>query len=172
MTYVAVGDQPTGISGKGNGGGGETLAPKARASRPRAREGTIITRTWAVTQRARDRVSAAGDKVGDAVEAGPPVPLWSSGAATPEQVFARVREGGWAPDEAPWLERAGKVYGYVIAVPATVVLHGVAWLLQRPSRAALALVAALVVVLTWLPLTASSEPTNPAAPVAAVEVQH
>lgn len=153
MTFVAVGDDTTSTTGNGKTGGGGTGGSEARASRPRAREATIITRAATITGRKGRGVAAS----------------WSEGISSPAELIAYTRDGEWVPGEqAPWLERAGKAYGYGIALPATLLLLALAWVVQRPSRFALALVAVVVVVLTWLPLTAGGD--QPPAPAASSEV--
>lgn len=58
--------------------------------------------------------------------------------------------------DAPWhgdvpaVQAAGLVYHYVIALPVTVVLYAVAWVLQRPARL---LAAILIGLLVWAGLT-------------------
>lgn len=64
------------------------------------------------------------------------------------ELAAYIRSGGWVPGEcAPVLEAAGKAYGWLIAIPVSVVLYVVAWLVQRPSRSALT---AAVAGFLWL----------------------
>lgn len=143
MTFVAVGDQPTGKTGKGNGGGGETGGPNARASRARARETSIVARARSVTERARARVV-------DTPDDGDRRTFWQHGIPAPADVVTYTRAGEWVPGEqAPWLERLGKVYGYGIALPVTCLLLGVAWVVQRPSRAGIALVIGVLLYLAW-----------------------
>lgn len=67
--------------------------------------------------------------------------------ASIRDVVDYTRAGGWVPGDHPfWVELPGYIYGWLVAVPATVVLYGVAWVLQRPSRLALAV---FTVVLLW-----------------------
>jgi hypothetical protein len=74
--------------------------------------------------------------------------IWSESPASIADLVAYTAAGDWVLGEkAPVLEFLGKAYGYLVAVPVSVVLYAVAWLLQRPGRFALAWLVALVV---WL----------------------
>ena len=74
--------------------------------------------------------------------------IWSESPASIADLVAYTAAGDWVPGEqAPVLEFLGKAYGYLVAVPVSVALYAVAWLLQRPGRFALACLVALVV---WL----------------------
>ena len=66
------------------------------------------------------------------------------------ELLAYVRAGGWVPtpDEHPLLVGAGRAYGYLVAVPGSLALYGLAWVIQRPARLGLAIVLALIVPLT------------------------
>lgn len=89
----------------------------------------------------RDRWSAAAQRL---VEVRP----YTDRPASIRDVVAYTRAGGWVPGEHPWwVEAPGHVYGWVVAVPVTVGLYAVAWVLQRPSRL---LVFLLVAGLLWL----------------------
>jgi len=74
--------------------------------------------------------------------------IWAESPASIADLLAYTKAGDWVPGEqAPVLEFLGKVYGYLVAVPTSIALYAVAWLLQRPGRLALACFVALVV---WL----------------------
>jgi hypothetical protein len=63
-------------------------------------------------------------------------------------VVAYTRAGGWVPGEhAWWVELPGYAYGWLIAIPVTIALYGISWVLQRPSR--LAMVALVAGLLWW-----------------------
>ena len=66
------------------------------------------------------------------------------------ELLAYVRAGAWvpSPDEHPLLVGAGRAYGYLVAVPGSLALYGLAWVIQRPARLGLAIVLALIVPLT------------------------
>lgn len=55
--------------------------------------------------------------------------------ASIHDVVTYTRAGGWVPGEHPWwVEAPGHVYGWVIAIPVTVALYIVAWVVQRGCR--------------------------------------
>jgi hypothetical protein len=61
-------------------------------------------------------------------------------------VWAYTRAKDWVPGEqAPVIEALGQAYGVVVALPATAIAYAAAWIVQRPTRAAVALIAALIV---------------------------
>ena len=63
-------------------------------------------------------------------------------------VAAYTKAGGWMPgNQARWLETCGKLYGYLVAVPATAGLFLVVWFVQRPTRLGFAV--ALVLAGRW-----------------------
>lgn len=66
------------------------------------------------------------------------------------ELLTYLRAAAWvpSPEEHPLLVAAGRAYGYVVAVPGSLVLYGMAWLIQRPARLALAIALALIVPLT------------------------
>lgn len=70
--------------------------------------------------------------------------------ASIRDVVDYTRAGGWVPGEHPWwVEAPGYVYGALVAVPVTVALYAVAWVLQRPSRLALACFTVLLLGWAW-----------------------
>lgn len=70
--------------------------------------------------------------------------------ASIRDVVDYTRAGGWVPGEHPWwVEAPGYVYGALVAVPVTVVLYGVAWVLQRPSRLALTCLVGWLLYRAW-----------------------
>lgn len=76
--------------------------------------------------------------------------LWSQAPASPADVLAYTRSGAWVPgDRAAVLEAAGKVYGYGIALPATLGLYAAAWTLQRPTRLLATVVFVALLVASW-----------------------
>lgn len=111
------------------------------------------------------RIGTATRKVGSTTTsvAASVASLTSRYAATPDALAekpASVREciaytkaGGWMPgDRAPWLENIGKAYGYCIAVPATVLMDSIEWIVQKPTRLFLTVLAVtlLKVAAGWL----------------------
>lgn len=58
-----------------------------------------------------------------------------------------IHSAAWVPGDVPLLEFLGRAYGYLIALPVSAVLYALAWLVQRPGRAVLA---TLVAVIVWL----------------------
>ena len=71
--------------------------------------------------------------------------------ASIRDVVDYTRAGGWVPGEHPWwVEAPGYVYGALIAVPATVGLYVVAWVLQRPSRLVLTCFVGWLLLWAWL----------------------
>ncbi|MGH3321329.1 MAG: hypothetical protein ACRDN9_14355 [Streptosporangiaceae bacterium] len=74
--------------------------------------------------------------------------IWAASPASPVELRAYIHSSAWVPGDAPILELAGRVYGYVVALPASLALYAAAWLLQRPGRFLLAAVVGLVVWLT------------------------
>jgi hypothetical protein len=74
-------------------------------------------------------------------------------SATPESISelrSYFREASWVPpgEKAPWLEKCGRFYGYLIAIPSTAALFIAAWLMQRPLRLTTALAMSLLLWLT------------------------
>lgn len=123
ITATATVKQP--VSWQGRAGARARLAARATADRIlRLLRGIAARREASAQWRARDvrRIS----------------PFYSPPAAIAELV-AYTRSGAWVPGEqAPVLEAAGRAYGWVIAVPVSVALYAVAWVIQRPARCALA----------------------------------
>jgi len=63
-------------------------------------------------------------------------------------VVAYTRAGGWVPGNNSWqVELPGKVYGWTVAVPVTVLAHLLLWTIQRPAR--LIGVSVLTLLLWW-----------------------
>jgi hypothetical protein len=78
---------------------------------------------------------------------------WAETPASVRACLDYTREGGWMPgDRAPWLEFLGKGYGYGIAVPATVVGFAALWIVQKPTRLFLTVLALVLlrVAAGWL----------------------
>jgi len=73
--------------------------------------------------------------------------FWRVGPATVADVVAWVRDGAVVPGERhPALEFLGRAYGWLLAVPVTVLAYALAYVVQRPSR----FLTALGVIGTWL----------------------
>lgn len=124
------------------GGGGPTSG-EARVGAQRA--GTR-TRTRSI----RPRTGLADTPVTPSVtpQVTPRTGLWRARPSSLASLHAYTRAGGWMPGEQPLpLEAAGMAYGWLIALPVTAVLYGLAWIVQRPSRAA---VTALLALVWWL----------------------
>jgi hypothetical protein len=78
---------------------------------------------------------------------------WAETPASVRACLDYTRAGGWMPgDRAPWLEWLGKGYGYGIAVPATVVGFAALWVVQKPTRLFLTVLAMVLlrVAAGWL----------------------
>lgn len=72
---------------------------------------------------------------------------YSGRPASIREVVEYTRAGGWVPGENPWwVEAPGYVYGWLVAVPVTVALYAVSWVLQRPTRL---LMAVFIAGLLW-----------------------
>ncbi|MFC5992920.1 hypothetical protein ACFQE5_01695 [Pseudonocardia hispaniensis] len=75
---------------------------------------------------------------------------WNQAPPSLAALASYTAAGEWVPGEqAPVLEFMGKVYGYGVAIPVSIALYAVAWVLQRPSRLLLFAVLALVLWATW-----------------------
>lgn len=74
--------------------------------------------------------------------------VWSLSPASPRELRAYILSSAWVPGDAPILEIAGRVYGYLIAIPVSLALYTAAWLLQRPGRFLLVAVLGLLIWLT------------------------
>jgi hypothetical protein len=73
--------------------------------------------------------------------------IYADAPASVAEIAEFTRAGSWAPGlQAPWLETAGKLYGYVVAIPTSLALYSVAWLVQRPGRA---LLTAALILTAW-----------------------
>lgn len=95
----------------------------------------------AVTQ----RVSAAGTAVSRDIRR---IPVFRDPPPAVAELVAYTRSGDWVPGErSEWLEFFGRAYGWLVAVPVSLGLYSVAWLLQRPMRV---LFTCLVISLVWL----------------------
>lgn len=105
----------------------------------RVRAGLRALRSWAGTTTAGDPASGPPRAMGEVTATAPP-PL--------ADLAAYTRAGDWVPGEQHrLLEAAGKAYGYLIAIPISAALYVVALLIQRPTRAGLAV---LVLTVVWL----------------------
>jgi len=70
---------------------------------------------------------------------------------TIQSLLDYTRAGGWVSgDHPPQAELPGKVYGYGVAVPAVMVLYGLALIVMRAQRF---LVAVLVIALLTIFIT-------------------
>lgn len=91
------------------------------------------------------RVGTAGAAVSRDIRR---VPVFREPPPAVAEVVAYTRSGDWVPGEqADWLEFLGKAYGWLVAVPVSLGLYSVAWLIQRPARL---LFTCLVAGLVWL----------------------
>lgn len=73
--------------------------------------------------------------------------LWHAPPPSLSEVHKYIQEGHFMPgDQRPWLEAAGKVYGYGLALPAAAALYGLAWVTVRPGRLAATIGIAAVVL--------------------------
>jgi len=120
----------------------QAAAPAANAEAPRTRPRARV----AVTERVRRWFAARKSR--SPAPRGARGSVWSESPASIAELVAYTAAGDWVPGErAPVLEFLGKAYGYLVAVPVSIALYAVAWLLQRPGRFALACFVGLVV---WL----------------------
>lgn len=151
--FVAVGDYGEGRPGPGPVGGPPASGDPIAGTRRGAPVRLSVPGLEAVTQRVRDARASRRAKMTAAERAAPDVArrsLWRDGLSSPADMIAYVKSGAMLPgDEAPWLERAFKAYGYGIAVPMTIwhTYTGAVW--QRFSRLVLVLTICTVLWLTW-----------------------
>lgn len=125
-------------------------APYAQASHARVRE-----RLLRVTGRVRGFLRTVGLWPGAEVPATTaterPRGLGEVAETPPPSLAdlaAYTRAGEWVPGERhPWLEAAGKAYGYLVALPVSAALYAISLLIQRPGRLALA---SFVLAVVWL----------------------
>jgi len=73
--------------------------------------------------------------------------LWGTPPASLADLKSYIHSAAWVPGDELVLEAIGRAYGYLIAIPASVALYAVAWIMQRPGRF---LLACLVALLVWL----------------------
>jgi hypothetical protein len=107
---------------------------RARVTRTRGRLAQVRLIRWAISV-------ASGLRVGEAGSGS----LLADRPASIGDLIAYTRSGDWVPgDRHPALEAAGKAYGYLIAVTGSVALYGAAWVIQRPTRFAVAAAVALI----------------------------
>lgn len=66
--------------------------------------------------------------------------------ASPRDLRGYIHSAAWVPGDVPVLEALGRIYGYLVALPVSLALYAIAWLLQRPGRA---LLAATVTTIVW-----------------------
>lgn len=119
------------------GGGGAPAGTRVGAQRAGAR-----TRTRSIRARSVSTDTPVTPQVT------PRTGMWRARPSSLAAIHEYTRAGGWMPGEQPLpLEAAGMAYGWLIALPVTAVLYGLAWVVQRPSRAA---VTALLVLVWWL----------------------
>lgn len=121
-------------------------APNAEARR-RARAKLSLA---AVTDRCRPlarhwvaQAKETWDKLWD-------TPLAEQHPASPRELRGYIHSAAWVPGEVPVLEFFGRLYGYLVALPVSLALYALAWLLQRPARA---VVTALITVIVWFTAT-------------------
>lgn len=77
-------------------------------------------------------------------------PLAEQHPASPRELRGYIHSAAWVPGDVPVLEALGRIYGYLFALPVSLALYAIAWLLQRPGRA---LVTALITVIVWFTAT-------------------
>jgi hypothetical protein len=75
--------------------------------------------------------------------------IWAEAPASIADLVAYAKSAVWAGNDAPVLTALGRLYAYVVAIPSSLTLYAVAWLMQRPIRLAFAI---FVVGLVWLTL--------------------
>lgn len=67
--------------------------------------------------------------------------------ASVREMRGYIDSADWVPGDVPALELAGKVYGYLVAIPVSVLLYAVGFVIQRPGRFLFTAAAAAIVVL-------------------------
>lgn len=95
------------------------------------------------------KTSKAMTKAAGAKSAGSPrsvkAAVYEARPVSLADVVAYTQEGGWVPGDQPEaLEIAGRIYGYLVAVPVTAAAYALAWLVQHPLRLVIALVIGVV----------------------------
>lgn len=121
---------------------GKANLPVAISDEPNAQ---TRARTRARLAAVGDRARAAGSAVSRDIRQ---IPVFHTPPPALAEIVAYTKSGAWVPGErAPWLEFLGKTYGWALAVPISVALYVVAWLLQRPARVA---ITAVVLGIVWL----------------------
>jgi hypothetical protein len=119
--------------------------PVARSADPNAQTRTR-TRARVAAATITKSVRTAGTSLSRDIRQ---IPVFRTPPPALAEIVAYTRSGAWVPGEqAPWLEFLGKAYGWVLAVPISLCLYVVAWLLQRPARVALASAVGGIVWLT------------------------
>lgn len=114
---------------------------EARPARTRAKK-SLVAVTHRCVEMARHWV-ALGRKTWDGMWE---TPLAEQHPASPRELRGYIHSAAWVPGDVPLLEGLGRIYGYLVALPASLSLYTLAWLLQRPGRA---LVTAIVTVIVW-----------------------
>jgi len=69
-----------------------------------------------------------------AVAVGDDTSVWSDKPATVVELIRYAKAGAWCADDAHVLRLLGRLYCLAVAIPVTVLLDAVEWLIQRPGR--------------------------------------
>lgn len=168
-TYVPVtrGERWGGKEGRTEGGEG---LPEADSTRPRARmraRDRMLTAAGAVTHGVQIRGASWRQKTADEAAApdinetdvGVRRSFWRDGPAPAADVVGYTRSGAWLRgDRNAWLERGGKVWGYGVALPVTLILGALIWCSHRFHRAAVVVV---ILAVLYVSAPACSSPADP-----------
>lgn len=115
----------------------------------RAQRAGTRTRTRSIWRSAPRGATPSGKSSPPQFTPRPAGSLWTAQPPSLAAINDYTRRGGWMPGEQWWpLEAAGMVYGWAVALPASLALYLSAWLLQRPSR--VAVTGALAAAWVWL----------------------
>lgn len=142
--------QSEGAAKGGTAAPADSGTPYAQVTHARVRD-----RLLRVAQRIRACLRALGlwpgARASSAPTMGAPRGLGEVAETSPPSLAdlaAYTRAGDWIPGERhPWLEAAGKVYGYLVALPASAALYAISLIMQRPGRLVLT---AFVLTVVWL----------------------
>jgi hypothetical protein len=103
--------------------------------------------SWRRAERVKTPAEAAAPDIHQTDE-GSPRHFWWDGPAPAADVYAYTKSGAWLRgDRNDFLEWLGKLYGYGVALPLTLVLGFLAWCIQRFHRV---LALGVVVAVLWV----------------------
>lgn len=73
--------------------------------------------------------------------------IWSAKPDSAAEVVRYARDGAWCQAGSQFVRAAGRLYAFLVSIPATALLDLVEWVLQRPGRL---VVAILLAGVCWL----------------------